>query len=106
VGVRVLWLWVLPALLAAGFAVQAWRQRIALAWPFAGVLLLSTVASLMNVGLKITGGVMPGEASAGMGVSPQTLPGRAAHALVITAAVLGPLWLAVHRARRSPSPSG
>ncbi len=104
--VRILLLWVLPLLLAAGFAMQAWRRRIAPAWPGAGVLLLSALAAVLNVGLKITGGAVPGEASAGMGISADTWPGQAAHALVIAAAVVGPLWLAARRARRSAIPSG
>ena len=99
-GVQLTLLWVAPISISAGFASLAYRQRIALRWPVAGILALCAFVSLINIDLVVRGGVNPGEASAGIGVSMESLPGQAAQAAAMAALVLGPLWLAIRRLRR------
>ncbi len=100
VAVRMIFLWILPILVAAMFAVLAFRQRIALLWPAVGTIVLCGMASLINVSIVLTGGASPGEATAGIGISTDRLPGQATHALALATLVLGPLCLATRRLRR------
>ena len=99
-GVQLALLWIAPICIAAAFAALAYRQRVALRWPVAGVLALCAFVSLINFHLLIRGGVDPGEAGAGIGLSFGSLPGQAAQAAAMAALVLGPLWLAVRRLRQ------
>jgi len=98
--VRVIFLWIFPVLIAAGYAWIAYRQRIPLRWPIAGILSLCGFAALVNVDMVITGGLSPGEANGGIGVSGASWPGQAVRAIATAMFVLGPLWLAVRRSRR------
>ncbi len=98
--VRMIFLWILPIFVAAMFAVLAFRQRIALLWPAVGTIVLCGMASLINVSIVLTGGASPGEATAGIGISTDRLPGQATHALALATLVLGPLCLATRRLRR------
>jgi hypothetical protein len=99
-GVRVALLWIAPISISAAFAALAYRQRVALRWPVAGILALCAFVSLINVDFVIRGGANPGEASAGIGVSMNSLPGQAARTAAMAALVLTPLWLALRRVRR------
>jgi hypothetical protein len=99
-GVQLALLWIAPICISAGFAVLAYRQRVALRWPVAGILALCAFVSLINVEFVIRGGVDPGQAGAGIGVSMNSLPGQAARTAAMAALVLTPLWLALRRVRR------
>lgn len=99
-GAQLAFLWVAPVSISAAFAVLAYRRRVALRWPVAGVLALCAFVSLINFDLILRGGVDPGEARAGIGISMDALSGEAARAAAMAALVLGPLWLAVRRLRR------
>jgi hypothetical protein len=101
--VRMIFLWILPIFVAAMFAVLAFRQRIALLWPAVGTVVLCGMVSLINVSVVLSGGASPGEASAGIGISTERLPGQAMHALALAVLTLGPLWLATRRLRRDAS---
>ncbi|HUX73010.1 MAG TPA: hypothetical protein VMV25_03850 [Steroidobacteraceae bacterium] len=101
--VRVIFLWIFPVLVAAAYALIAYRQRIRLRWPVAGILFLCGFAALVNVDMVITGGSSPGEANGGIGVSGASWPAQAARAIATAMVVLGPLWLAVRRSRRGGS---
>jgi hypothetical protein len=98
---RIIFLWTFPLSIAGAFAVLAYRQRVAPQWPVAGIIILSGLASLINVNVVLTGGATPGQAGAGIGISADSLPGQMAHAVVIAMLVLGPLWLALRRLRRN-----
>jgi hypothetical protein len=98
--VQVALLWIAPIGISAAFAVLAYRQRVALRWPAAGVLALCAFVSLINVDFIVRGGANPGEASAGIGLSMDTLPGQAARTAAMAALVLAPLWLALRRLKR------
>jgi hypothetical protein len=97
---RIVFLWTFPLSIAAAFAVLAYRRRVAPQWPIAGIIILCGFASLINVNVVLTGGATPGQAGAGIGISADSLPGQTAHAAVIAALVLAPLWLALRRLRR------
>jgi hypothetical protein len=99
--VRVIFLGLLPALIAAVFAVLAHRRRIALRWPVAGILLLSALASLINVEFTLTGGASPGQIGAGIGVSTGSLLSQSVRALMVAGAALTPLWIAMRRYKRT-----
>lgn len=97
-------LWVLPIAVAAGFGLFAYRERISLRWPVAGILLLCAVAALLNVSLIITGGTHEGVAQAGIGFSTKTLPTELARALIKGALALTPLaWMKYRSASKPPS---
>jgi hypothetical protein len=97
--VQVLFLWIFPLLVAAAFAVLAYRQRIAFRWPAVGIVGLCVMTSLISLDLWLTGGVRPGEASAGIGISATSLPGQAGRAMAIAVLVLVPLRFAMSRLR-------
>jgi hypothetical protein len=99
-GVRLALLWIAPISISAGFAVLAYRRRVALRWPVAGILALCALVSLINVEFVIRGGVDPGQAGVGIGLSMHSLPGQAARAAAMAALVLVPLWLAARRLAR------
>jgi hypothetical protein len=99
-GVQLALLWIAPISISAGFAVLAYRQRVALRWPVAGTLALCALVSLINVEFVIRGGVDPGQAGLGIGLSMHSLPGQAARTAAMAALVLTPLWLALRRVRR------
>lgn len=71
--VHLIFLWVYPSLIAAGFAVLGNRRRIARPWPIIGIVVLSVIASLINVDFVLTGGPKPGSAGAGIGFSTRNL---------------------------------
>lgn len=71
--VHLVFLWIYPSLIAAGFAVLAHRRRIARPWPIVGIVVLSGIASLVNVDFVLTGGPKPGSAGAGIGFSTRNL---------------------------------
>jgi hypothetical protein len=98
--VQVALLWIAPISISAAFAALAYRQRVALRWPVAGILALCAFVSLINVDFVIRGGANPGEASAGIGLSMNSLAGQAARTAAMAALVLTPLWLALRRVRR------
>ena len=92
--VVVLFLWVLPIAVALGFGIIAWRRRVALFWPVAGIVSLCFVAALLNVQFILTGGPHPGLAGAGIGLQLKALPydlGRALGKAALPLIVLG--WL-------------
>lgn len=92
-------LWVLPVSVAGAFAVLAYRQRVALRWPVAGIASVCCLVALINVSVVLTGGAPMGSVGAGIGISEQSLPGQMAHAIAILLLVVGPLWLAWRRHR-------
>jgi hypothetical protein len=92
--VVVLFLWVLPIAVALGFGIIAWRQRVALFWPVAGIAALCFVTALLNVQFILTGGPHPGFSGAGIGLQLKALPydlGRALGKAALPLIVLG--WL-------------
>jgi len=97
---RILLLWLFPSFVATAFAVLAYRRRVALRWPLIGIGLTSALASLINVAVRFTGGQTPGAVGAGIGLSPETLPGQVMHAAILASLALVPLWLAMRRAQR------
>lgn len=99
-GVQLAVLWIAPICISAAFALLAYRQRVALRWPVAGVLALCAFVSLINVEFVIRGGVDPGQAGVGIGLSMHSLPGQAARTAAMAALVLTPLWLALRRVKR------
>jgi len=88
-------------LVFAVFAVVAYRRGVSLRWPFAGIALLSVLASLANVSVRFTGGSNAGEIGAGLGFSPQSLPGQLARVIVLTSLAFVALWLASRLKPRS-----
>jgi hypothetical protein len=97
--VQIVFLWVLPLSIAAAFAVLAYRQRVALHWPIAGIAIVCCLVALINVSVVLTGGTPSGSVGAGIGISGHSLPGQMAHAMGILLPVVGPLWLACRRRR-------
>lgn len=97
-------LWLLPISLGMGFALLAYRRRICLRWPIAGILLLCAVAALVNVGFGVRGGPHPLFLEAGIGFAAKTLPEELARALSKAALALIPLaWLKFCAESRRPS---
>jgi hypothetical protein len=94
---RIVFLWLFPWFVANAFAVLAYRRRVALHWPIAGIVAVSVLASPINVTVTLTGGPSPGEYGAGIGVSTHSLSGQIARAVIIASLVSVPLWLAVRR---------
>jgi hypothetical protein len=97
---RIVLLGLFPLFVAAAFAVLAYRRRVSFRWPFSGIALISTLASLVNVGVRFTGGPSPGEVGAGIGLSPESLPGQLTRAVVLASLAMVPLWLAMRRQQR------
>jgi hypothetical protein len=98
--VRIVLLGLFPLFVAAAFAVLAYRRRVSFRWPFSGIALISGLASLVNVGVRITGGPTPGEIGAGIGLSPESLLGQLTRAVVLASLAMVPLWLAMRRQQR------
>jgi hypothetical protein len=98
---RIVFLWLFPWFVAIAFAVLAYRRRVALHWPIAGIVAVSILASLVNVTVTLTGGPTPGEYGAGIGFSTQSLPGQMTRAVIIASLVSVPLWLAMRRLQRN-----
>ena len=98
---RIVFLWLFPLVVAAGFAVLAYRRRVSLRWPLSGIALISALASLVNVGVKFTGGPTPGEVGVGIGLSPQSLPSQLTRAVVLASLAMVPLWIAIRRQQRA-----
>jgi hypothetical protein len=97
---RIVLLWLLPSFVSTAFAVLAYRRRVSLRWSLLGIVLISVLASLINVGVKFTGGLTPGSVGAGIGLSPESLPGQLTRAAVLASLTLIPLWLSTRRAQR------
>jgi hypothetical protein len=100
---RIVLLWFFPFLVAAAFAVLAYRRRVSLPWPLIGIISISALASLINVAVTFTGGPTPGEVGAGIGLSPESWPGQVTRAAILASLTLLPLWLATRRAQRGYS---
>jgi hypothetical protein len=98
---RIVFLWLFPWFVAIAFAVLAYRRRVALHWPVVGIVVISILASLINVTVTLTGGPTPGEYGAGIGFSTQSLPGQMTRAAIIASLVAVPLWLAMRRLERN-----
>jgi hypothetical protein len=97
---RILFLWFFPLFVGTAFAILAYRRRVALRWPIFGIFSISALVSLINVDVTFTGGPTPGEVGAGIGISPESLPGQVTRAAILTALALLPLWLALRKAQR------
>jgi hypothetical protein len=93
-------LWFFPLFVATAFAILAYRRRVALHWPLIGIVSISAVASLVNVVVTFTGGPTPGAVGAGIGLSPESLPGQVVRAAILASLALVPLWLALRRTLR------
>ncbi|HEV2441947.1 MAG TPA: hypothetical protein VGT07_05465 [Steroidobacteraceae bacterium] len=91
-------LWVIPASIAMAFGALAGRQRIALGWLSAGVVVLSACAAQMNVSFILAGGSPHGSVGAGIGFSTTNLPHELLHALALVALTLIPAAWLRHRA--------
>jgi hypothetical protein len=96
---NIFFLWVFPLSIATAFAILAYRRRVALHWPVAGIAILCCLTALINVTVVLTGGATPGQVGAGIGISAQSLPRQMAHAVSIMVLVVGPLWIAWRRHR-------
>jgi hypothetical protein len=96
---QIFFLWALPVSIGTAFAVLAYRQRVALHWPVAGIAIVCCLVAIINVSVVLTGGAPPGSVGAGIGISAHSLPGQLAHATAILLPVVGPLWLAWRRHR-------
>ena len=96
---QLFFLWVLPLSIAAVFAILAYRQRVVLHWPVAGIAIVCCLVSLLNVSLVLKGGEPPGSMGAGIGISLQSLPRQMAHAGSIMALVVVPWWIVWRRHR-------
>jgi hypothetical protein len=97
---RIVLLWLFPLFVTTAFAVLAYRRRVSLRWPLIGIVSISALASLINVVVRFTGGPTPGELGAGIGLSPESLPGQVTRAAILASLTLVPLWLATRRAQR------
>jgi hypothetical protein len=98
-GMSVIFLGLLPAAVAASFGVSALRRRISLRWPLVGIVIVSILASLINMEFVITGGASAGYAGAGIGISTRSLLAQMARALAVGALAVAPLWIAYRRGR-------
>ncbi len=91
--------WVLPIAVAAMFGLLAYRQRLALRWSVAGIVLLCVFSALLNVSCTL----MPdwrGRATAGIGISLSSLPADLFWAGSKAALALIPLiWLQLRSVR-------
>jgi hypothetical protein len=96
---QILFLWALPLSIAAAIAVLAYRQRVALHWPVAGIAILCCLTALITVNVVLTGGTPPGSVGAGIGISAHSLPRQIAHAVSIMVLVVGPLSIVWRRHR-------
>lgn len=97
---RVVLLWLFPLFVATAFAVLAYRRRVSLRWPIIGIVSISALASLINVVVRFTGGPTPGELGAGIGLSPESLPGQVTRAAILASLTVVPLWMATRPAKR------
>lgn len=103
--VRVLVLWVIPVAVAIAVGVLANRQRIALRWPLAGILLLCAVVALMKVRFVVTGGSPAGYARAAIGLNSARLPHQLLRAVLTSVIALVPIgWLRLRESSRRPTP--
>jgi hypothetical protein len=93
-------LWCLPLCVAAAYTLLAVRRRIALRWPVVGIVLISALASLVNVTVSITGGAEPGVIGAGIGISATSLPQQSMHAALLVALSLAAIWTVRREWRR------
>lgn len=98
-------LWVLPVLVAAGFALLASRRPVAPRWLITSTLLVCLTARLMNAGLMLPVAGHHGSASLGIGFSFSALPQQFTYALITAALALVPYFLTSHRAQQGRSPS-
>lgn len=98
-------LWILPISLAMGFGLLAWRQRISLRWPIVGIVLLCSVAALVNVGFGVGGGPKPAFLEAGIGFGTKMLPQELARAVSKAIPALLPLAWMKYRSMRLRSES-
>jgi hypothetical protein len=94
---QMLFLWILPLSIATTFAVLAYRQRVTLHWPVAGIAIVCCLTALITVNVVLTGGAAPGSVGAGIGISGHSLPRQVAHAVSIMVLVVGPLWFVWRR---------
>jgi hypothetical protein len=97
---RIIYLWIFPWCVASAWAVLAYRRRVELRWPIAGIVAICVLASLLNITLMLTGGATPGEYGAGIGVSLESLPGQLGRAAILASPLLVALYLATRRVRR------
>jgi hypothetical protein len=91
--------WLLPMVVAGGFALFAGRRRIALGWLITGALLVCLVAQQMNVGLIIPSFGHRGSASVGIGFTPATFLRHLAWACAMMALALVPYGMVAYRLR-------
>lgn len=87
------------AIFLAAIAILAYRQRIALHWPVAGIAIVCCLVALMNASVVLTGGTPPGSVGAGIGISTHSVPVQMMHAVSMMVLVVGPLWIVWRRHR-------
>jgi hypothetical protein len=103
--VSVIFLGLLPACVAAAFGIWAKRRRISLRWPLIGILIVSILASLINVDFVITGGPSAGYAGAGIGISMKSLFAQMVRAIAVGVFGTAPLWIAIRRSKGDSDPA-
>ena len=105
VATHVVFLFVLPSLVAVVIAALAYRRRIDLKWPVVGIGALGVLAAVLNVDLVLTGGAEPGYLTAGFGWTLKALAQQPLRIAVVTVPTYASMWLAARRWRRSgPGP--
>lgn len=101
-----LFLWILPISVGMGFGLLAYRQRMSLRWPVAGIVLLCGVVALVNVGFGVRAGPKPLFIEAGIGFWTKMLPQEVARALGKAIPALIPLaWLEFRASKKTRSVS-
>ncbi len=98
--------WMLPVVVAGGFALLARRRRIAAGWLIAGALLVCLAGQQMNVGLVLPTAGHRGNASMGIGFAVATFPAHLAWAIGMVALALVPYAVATYRSRLPLTPPG
>lgn len=98
--------WMLPMVVAGGFALLARRRRIGLGWLIAGTLLVCLLGQQINVGLMLPTVGHGGNASMGIGFAWVTLPDHLARAIGMVGLALAPYFVATYLSRpdRTPLP--
>ena len=91
--------WLLPLVVAGGFALLARRRRIAWGWLVAEALLVCLLAQQMNVGLMLPTVGHDGSATMGIGFALATFPAHLAWASGMVMLALAPYSVATYRSR-------
>jgi hypothetical protein len=80
---------------------QVLIQRYAARPELLGIIVISALASLINVAVMFRGGPNPGEVGAGIGFSTKSLPQHLTRATILALPALLPLWVGMRRLQRN-----